>query len=248
MANGRRVAVITGAAQGIGQAHARRLASDGFDVVSADLADADETGALVTEAGGEHLSVVTDVSDPDGVAALGDAVAERFGRADVLVANAGIYPIVTIDEMDFDDWRRVMSINLDSLFLLTKAFLPGMREAGWGRIVVTASTVFHDGTPGLVHYVASKGGVIGFVRGLAGEIGEDGVTINAIAPSLVRTPGTEEGPHEEMGFFEAISQAQAIKRTQTPDDLVGALSFLASDDAAFITGQTLAVDGGWVRL
>ncbi len=110
-----------------------------------------------------------------------------------------------------------------------------------------ASNTFHAGTPGLSHYVASKGGIIGFIRSLAAEVGEDGVTVNAIAPSLTRSKGTTEGPHEEMGLFAMVAALQAIKRTQEPDDLLGALKFLTSDDAAFITGQTLVVDGGWVR-
>ena len=110
-----------------------------------------------------------------------------------------------------------------------------------------ASTTFHAGSPGMSHYVASKGGLIGLLRSLAAEVGADGVTVNAIAPSLVRSKGTIEGPHEELGLFKMLAEAQAIKRTQLPEDLVGAISFLASDDAAFITGQTLVVDGGWMR-
>jgi 3-oxoacyl-[acyl-carrier protein] reductase len=111
-----------------------------------------------------------------------------------------------------------------------------------------SSTTFHAGSPGMSHYVASKGGLMGVLRSLAAEIGDDGVTINALAPSLVRSKGTTEGPHDEMGLFDMLAQAQAIKRTQVPADLVGALSFLASDDASFITGQTLVVDGGWMRV
>ena len=139
----------------------------------------------------------------------------------------------------------MMAVNLDSLFHLTKAFLPGMRAAGWGRIVALASNGFHTGPPGLTPYVASKGGVIGFVRSLAGEVGADGVTVNAIAPGLTRTPGTLAGP--QVAWYERVAGTQAIPRTETPADLTGALSFLISDDAGFITGQTLPVDGGQVR-
>jgi len=243
-----RTAVVTGGAASIGQAFARRLAQDGHRVAIADLAPADETVAMVNGAGSEALAALCDVSSGESVRAFADAVAERFGHCDILVASAGIYPIAPLADTTWEQWRRVMSINLDSLFHLTQAFLPGMRQRGWGRIVAVASNLFYTGMAGMVPYVASKGGVVGFVRALAGEVGEDGVTVNAIAPSLVRTQGTLTGPHTEMGLFEIVRGQQAIKRTQVPDDLVGMLSFLASDDAAFITGQTFPVDGGGVRV
>jgi NAD(P)-dependent dehydrogenase (short-subunit alcohol dehydrogenase family) len=242
-----RTAVVTGAAAGIGQAYAQRLAAEGAKVVVADIADPTETLSLIEAAGSEGLGVNCDVSSAEDVAALAAAAAERFGGVDILVHNAGIYPICEFKDMSFEQWRQVMSVNLDSMFHACHEFLPGMRERGWGRILCIASTTFHDGTPGMSHYVASKGGLIGFLRSLAAEIGEDGVTINALAPSLVRSKGTIEGPHEELGLFDFVAQGQAIKRTQEPSDLVGAASFLTSDDAAFITGQTLVVDGGWVR-
>jgi NAD(P)-dependent dehydrogenase (short-subunit alcohol dehydrogenase family) len=242
-----RVAVVTGDAAGIGQAFAMRLAQDGAKVVIGDIAPADETIGLVEEAGGEALAVDCDVASGESVAGLAAAAFDHFGRVDILVHNAGIYPVAMFTDMTFEDWRKVLSVNLDSMFHVCHEFLPGMRERGWGRVLCMASTTFHAGTPGMSHYVASKGGLIGLLRSLAAETGEDGVTINALAPSLVRSKGTTEGPHEEMGLFDMLAQAQAIKRTQVPADLVGALSFLASDDAAFITGQTLVVDGGWMR-
>ncbi|HVW48031.1 MAG TPA: SDR family NAD(P)-dependent oxidoreductase [Solirubrobacterales bacterium] len=242
-----RTAVVTGAAAGIGQAYAERLAADGADVVVADIADGAETVALIEAAGSAGLAVRCDVSSAADVAALAAAAAERFGTVDILVHNAGIYPICEFKDMTFADWRKVLSVNLDSMFHVCHEFLPPMRAQGWGRILCIASTTFHAGTPGMSHYVASKGGLIGFLRSLAAEIGEEGVTINALAPSLVRSKGTIEGPHEELGLFDFVAGGQAIKRTQEPSDLVGACSFLTSDDAAFITGQTLVVDGGWVR-
>ena len=242
-----RTAVVTGAAAGIGQAYAQRLAADGAKVVVGDIADGSETVGLIEAAGSEGLAVECDVSSAEDMAALAAAAKDRFGAVDILVHNAGIYPICEFKDMSFEDWRKVLSVNLDSMFHACHEFLPGMRERGWGRILCIASTTFHDGTPGMSHYVASKGGLIGFLRSLAAEIGDDGVTINALAPSLVRSKGTIEGPHEELGLFDFVAQGQAIKRTQEPSDLVGAASFLTSDDAAFITGQTLVVDGGWVR-
>ena len=242
-----RVAVVTGAAAGIGQAYARRLAQDGAKVVIGDIADGAETVGLVGEAGSEALGVNCDVSSAEQVHAMAEAAFEAYGKVDILVHNAGIYPITMFADMTFEDWRKVLSVNLDSMYHVCHEFLPGMRDRGWGRVVCIASTTFHAGTPGMSHYVASKGGLIGLLRSLAGEVGDDGVTVNALAPSLVRSKGTTEGPHDEMGLFEMIAQAQAIKRTQVPEDLVGALSFLVSDEAGFITGQTLVVDGGWVR-
>jgi NAD(P)-dependent dehydrogenase (short-subunit alcohol dehydrogenase family) len=247
-----KVAVITGAAVGIGQAFAKRLAEDGVHVAIADVADGRDTVRLVEAAGRDALAVKCDVSDPDSVAALAKAVQDKFGRADIVVNCAGIYPQVDFAAMTFADWRRVLSINLDGTFLVTAAFVPGMRARQWGRIVNMASSTFGSVTTGFAHYVASKGGVIGFTRGLAGDLAADGITVNAIAPGLTRSPGTiARRPRPAFASMEeeftAVANLQAIKRVEVPDDLVGALSFLTSDDAAFMTGQTLNVDGGRVR-
>lgn len=241
------MAVVTGGAASIGQALAVRLAGAGHRVAIADVSSASETERLIAEVGGESAGFICDVSSGKSVAALAEGVRERFGSCDVLVANAGIYPIAPFRETSWETWRRIMDVNLDSLFHLCQAFLPGMQEQGWGRIIATATNGFHTGLPGLTPYVASKGGVIGFVRSLAGEVGGDGVTVNAIAPSLTRTEGTTTGPHEELGLFELTQNLQAIHRTGTPADLAGAVAFLASEEAGFITGQTLPVDGGLVR-
>ncbi len=247
-----KVAVITGAANGIGQAFAKRLAEDGVHIAIADMADAHETVKLVEAAGRSALSVKCDVSSPDSVAAMAREVQDKFGRADIVVNCAGIYPQLDFAEMTFADWRKVLSINLDGTFLVTAAFVPGMRARQWGRIVNMASSTFGSVTTGFAHYVASKGGVIGFTRGLAGDVAGDGITVNAIAPGLTRSPGTlvrkpRPGFPDMDAEFAAVATLQAIKRVEVPDDLVGAVSFLTSDDAAFMTGQTLNVDGGRVR-
>ncbi len=204
-----KVAVVTGGASGIGQAYARRLAEDGADVAIADVASAEETESIVTGAGRRAMRGVCDVSSPEEVERFAGDVGERFGRCDILANNAGIYPFMSFEDMEYEQWRQVMSVNLDSMFFTCKAFVPGMKERGYGRIV--------------------------------------NVTSNAVAPSLVRTPTTEAGPQEEIGLFDFVPQLQAIKRVEAPEDLVGAVSFLTSEDATFITGQTLMVDGGLVR-
>jgi (S)-1-phenylethanol dehydrogenase len=242
-----KVAVITGGARGLGQAYAKRLAADGVDVAVADLGPGDETMALVRAAGRRALHVPCDVSKPEDVARLADEVAREFGRCDILVNNAGVFPNQPFEAISFADWRRVLSINLDAMFLTAQAFVPGMRARGWGRIVNMASNTFATPVTNFVHYVASKGGVIGFTRALASELGPHGVTVNAIAPSLTRTPGTLSAGGQPAERFDMVKNLQAIKRSEEPADLVGALAFLTSDESAFITGQTIVVDGGWVR-
>jgi NAD(P)-dependent dehydrogenase (short-subunit alcohol dehydrogenase family) len=245
-----KVAVITGAALGIGQAYAQRLAEEGCSVVAADLRAADETVALAKAAGSRAIAVSCDVSKPEDVAALARAVEHEHGRCDILVNNAGIYPVQNFEDISFEDWRRVMSVNLDSQFLTIKAFSAGMKERRWGRIVNQASDTFALNLPGFAHYIASKGGIIGLTRALASEFGTYGVTVNAIAPGLTRTPGTEAKPAARQGIdeFSIAASHQSIKRGMLPGDLVGTLSFLVSDDAAFVTGQTIYVDGGHVRV
>jgi (S)-1-phenylethanol dehydrogenase len=247
-----KVAVITGAANGLGQAFARRLAEDGAHIVVADIEPADATVKLVEQAGRDALACACDVTSPDAVAALGTQVEQRFGRCDILINCAGIFPQQQFDQMTFADWRRVLAINLDGLFLVTSAFVPGMKRRGWGRVVNMASSTLGSVVTGFVHYVSSKGGIVGFTRALASELGPHGITVNAISPGLTRTPGAlARSPRAGLSSmdeeFASVASMQAIKRGEVPDDLVGTVSFLTSDDAAFITGQTLNVDGGRVR-
>ena len=242
-----RVAVVTGGAKGIGRAFAQRLAADGAAVAVVDLEPATDTMAMLSGAGAEAASFEGDVTSEDDIARLSGEVGERFGRCDILINNVGIYPNEPFEAVTFAKWRRVMAINLDSMFLTAKAFAPSMAERGWGRIVNMASNTFNTSVTGYSHYIASKGGVIGFTRALASDLADKGVTVNAIAPSLVRTHGTEVTNPRSDERFASVSAMQAIKRTQMPEDLTGTLSFLVSDDAAFMTGQTLYVDGGWVR-
>jgi NAD(P)-dependent dehydrogenase (short-subunit alcohol dehydrogenase family) len=240
-----RVALVTGAAAGIGQAFAVRLAQEGLDVAVADRNPAESTAELIEKAGQRSYTGTCDVTSAASVRQFAEDVFGVLGQVDVLVNNAGIYPATPFLEMPFEEWQQVIDVNLNSLYHTGQAFLPGMVARGWGRVISVTSTTFHSGIPNNTHYTASKGGVIGFTRSLAAEVGERGVTVNAIAPGLVRTATTESGP--QAALFDMLAQQQAIKRTQEPDDLVGALAFLASDNASFITGQTLVVDGGWMR-
>jgi len=241
---------VTGANSGIGRAIAVALGRAGADVIVNYVVNPEDAEAVAEEIrnnGQRAMAVQADVADEAQVQAMFSAAVREFGTVDILVHNAGIYPITEFKDMDFAEWRKVLSVNLDSAFHLCHELLPPMREQSYGRIVIISSNTFHAGIGGMSHYVASKGGLIGFMRSLASEVGEEGVTVNSVAPSLVRSQGTSQGPHDELGLFEFVAQGQAIKRTEEPADLVGAISFLTSDDAAFITGQTLCVDGGWVR-
>jgi NAD(P)-dependent dehydrogenase (short-subunit alcohol dehydrogenase family) len=241
-----RVAVITGAASGIGRAYAERLAADGLVVAAIDLAPPDDTVAAIAEAGGAAAGFAADVTDPRAVDDCVASICATSGAPAVLVNNVGTYPVITWDELTLDEFRRVMAVNLESAFLLCKACIPSMRAGNWGRIVNVTSRTFWLPVPDMAAYLASKGGVIGLTRALATELGAHNITVNAIAPGLTRTATMEASTADAV--FAMTANMQVIKRTQEPEDLVGLVSFLASDDSAFMTGQTLMVDGGLIRL
>ncbi len=239
-----RVAIVSGAAQGIGRAIAERLGEEAATVVVADI-NGDGANAAAEAIGGGAIGVACDIGDPDSVAALHDAVMSRAGRIDSLVNAAALVPFVPWDELTFEEWRRIMRVNLDGLYLMCRASSDIMRKAKYGRIVNICSNALFAGTPNMAHYVASKGGVFGFTRALATELGGDKITVNAIAPGLTDTEGVQQTPHKDA--FEFVEMLQAIKGYGTPADIAPAVAFLASEEAHWVTGQTLAVDGGMIR-
>jgi pyridoxal 4-dehydrogenase len=239
-----RTAIVTGAAQGLGAGVARLLAAQGARVV---IADINEKGAaeVAAELGGPCFAVAADVGDPDSVAALHREVISRCGQIDVLVNNAAILQYTPWDDVDFAEWRRIMRVNLDGVYLMSRASSAHMRERGYGRIVSMASNAFVSAPPSMAAYVAAKGGVIGLTRALATELGPYGITVNAVAPGLTLTEGTRGTPHEEAFAF--VEPAQALAGRATADDIAPAVVFLASEAARWITGSVLNADGGAVR-
>jgi NAD(P)-dependent dehydrogenase (short-subunit alcohol dehydrogenase family) len=238
------IAIVTGAARGLGLAIARRLASEGAGIV---LFDRDAEGATraaeaLRDEGADAVPQAVDVTVEEAVRAAVDGVVSVHGRIDVLVNNAGIYPHTPFDELTFAEWRRVLATNLDSVFLCSHAAFPAMRARGYGRIVNISSAAFHVGEAGMTHYVASKGGVIGFTRALALAGGPHGITVNAVTPGFIETPGVLDDP-AEVELFERIVAEQGVPRRGQPEDVAECVAYLAGPAASFISGQTVNVDG-----
>jgi 3-oxoacyl-[acyl-carrier protein] reductase len=244
-----RVAIVTGGGHGIGRAYCQGLAAEGAGVVIAEIDGdaAQKTAEDLMEFGHDALGIRTDVADPNSVEEMVAKATEHFGHVDVLVNNAAIFVSVPmsrkpIEEVSVEEWDRLMAVNLRGMFLASKAVLPGMKERGWGRIINISSGRALSNTANSIHYVTSKAGVLGFTRTLAREVGAHGITVNAVAPGSTLS---EDNPTEaNIAMRQRRVGDRAIPRVQMPQDLVGAVVFFASEAAAFITGQTLVVDGG----
>ena len=249
-----RVAIVTGGAKGIGRHYSFALAGERARVMIADIVDGSAIAAEIAVKHGANsvAAEICDVSEEAAVKRLVDATLARFGQIDVLVNNAALYaPLheTKFTEIDVDLWDKVMAINLRGPFLMAKHVAPEMAKRQYGKIINIGSGTAVRGIPWLMHYVTSKGGIMGFTRALAGELGPHGITVNAIAPSLTRTPGAmARKPRAGIASideeFELVAQGQAIRRVEVPDDLTGTVSYLTSDDAAFVTGQMINVNGG----
>ncbi len=246
-----RSAIVTGGATGIGLEFVRRLAAEGASVLIADIAGAAESAAVLAEGNGTVAGIQCDVADEQAVeATVAEAVA-RFGRLDILVNNAAMFSSLNpgpFTAITVEAWSRVMTVNTLGPFLFARAAAPVMRRLGAGRIINVASNTVHKGAPGLLHYVSSKGAVIAMTRALARELGADNITVNALAPGFTLSSGVNGNEAYQDTFRAAAKDVRAIARDQVPGDLVGTLAYLASDDAAFVTGQTIVVDGGNVFL
>jgi NAD(P)-dependent dehydrogenase (short-subunit alcohol dehydrogenase family) len=236
-----KVALVTGAAQGIGQAIAVALARRGAQVIATDILVPQET---LKKIGPTASGYPLDVTKEDDWQSL-SLKTKALGGVDIVVNNAGYFPNRPIDQLDLATWQKTIATNLDSHFLSVKTFLPYMRKKKWGRFVGISSNMVGLTIPGMSHYIASKMGIIGFMRGLANDVADYGITANAVLPGLTNTLAIASQPDE---MKRATWGQQAIKRLGEPEDVTGAILFLTSDDASFITGQALVVDGGQYRV
>lgn len=242
-----RVAVVTGAASGLGAAYALHLAHLGWDVGVCDLQSPDETVDAVQATGRRAVGVIADASKPDEVTRFADAVHTELGPCAALINNVGVSPFAPFEEITLDAWRDTLAVNLDSAFLMTKAFLADMKAARWGRIInVTTAVAWDAERRDVVHYATSKMGVVGFTRSLASEMGVHGITVNCICPGIIRTPVLDKRLSQDQ--WERYLERQAVKRYGTPADLLGALQLLVSDESGFMTGVIIPVHGGRVWL
>mgnify|MGYP001825742491 CR=1 FL=1 len=243
-----KVAIVTGAARGLGRAYAEALAAEGAAVFAADINPCDETVAAISDAGGQVEAGRVDVTNMASCSAMVESAVEAFGRIDVLVNNAALYAGLKgarFEQLDEAQWDAAMTVNVKGVWQVSKAVVDHMRAGGGGSIINISSLAAVYGLPYGLDYVASKAAVIGMTRGMARELGDDNIRVNAVAPSAVMTEGTEEFFGEKFQKAKGvIASGQLIKRNLEPSDLTGTIVYLASDSSALVTGQTHMVDGG----
>ena len=243
-----KVIIVTGGGVGIGRAYSLGLAKEGAKVVVADILEkeAKSVASEIKGEGGEASAIPVDVTSAEKTRAMAEMSLQKYGRIDVLVNNAGLYTAIKkkpFSEISGQEWDKVMAVNLKGLFYCAQAVYPAMKKQGKGKIINISSGTALSGTPFFVHYVTSKAGVIGFTRALARELGSDNIAVNAITPGLtISSPQQEKALKPEQ--LEDRRRKRCFQRDQFPQDLVGTVIFLSSEDSDFITGQTINVDGG----
>nr|WP_271209105.1 SDR family oxidoreductase [Rhodococcus wratislaviensis]GLK33558.1 3-oxoacyl-ACP reductase [Rhodococcus wratislaviensis] len=237
-----RVALVTGTAQGIGQAIAAALVEAGATVVGLDTRAQTDTDALLSGYADRWATHTVDITDEKSVRSVVRTIGDTYGRLDILVNNAGVDDAVGIDDLTPERWRRVLQVNLEAPFLLVLATLPLLRKGGYGRIVNISSGSVVNPMTGFVAYRASKMGLIGMTRALSTELGRDGITVNAVSPGVTATPMVADSLDDQ--FLKLTLAKQGVKRAGAPADIAAAVTFLAGPDAGFVTGQTLMVNGG----
>lgn len=241
-----KVAIVTGGGRGIGVEYSKVLAAEGAKVAVTDIVNTETTVNIIKQAGGDAIGIHCDVTDPNNIKSMVAQTVEKYGSLDILVNNAALFADLkqgSFLDIDEAEWDRVMQINTRGVFSCSKAAVPEMKKNGYGKIINIASGTVFKGTPMLLHYVSSKGAQVAFTRALAREVGDDGITVNCIAPGLTMSEKVIDDD-QWTAVKDGNTASRAIKREQMPEDLIGALVFFSSQDSDFITGQTLVVDGG----
>ena len=243
-----KVAIVTGGGRGLGKAFCLKLAEEGAKIVVVDVIDTTGTVKEIEERNGSAIGLKVDVSQEEDTQRMAEETVAKFGRIDVLVDNAAIFYGLerkSFQDISTEEWDRLMAVNVKGQWLCAKAVAPEMKKQGKGKIINVASNVAFTGHVGFLHYLTSKAAILGLTRGLAGELGEHGICVNSLCPGMAMTEARRLYTSDELAL-ERARKEQLIKRPQQPEDLVGIVAFLASDESDLMTGQTVVVDGGWI--